>query len=48
MATKPKTITIKEELIKKLQDHHKKYGSNDSGVINIALEEYFKKLNKTK
>ena len=48
MATKPKTITIKEELIKKLQEHHKKYGSNDSGVIGIALEKYFDELKKKK
>lgn len=46
MGTKPKTITLKEELIKKLQDHHSKYGSTDSGVINLALEKYFEELKK--
>jgi len=38
-----KSITIDEELDKKLQELHKKNGSTDSGVINIALREYLKK-----
>jgi hypothetical protein len=48
MVTKKKSITIKEELDDKLRKHNKIYGSTDSGVINIALEEYFNKLNKKK
>ena len=43
MAKVKKSITIDEKLDKKLQEHNKKYGSKDSGVISLSLEQFFKK-----
>lgn len=43
MAKVQKSITIDEELDKKLREHHKEYGSKDSTVISIALDQYFNK-----
>lgn len=39
-----KSVTIDEELESKLKKHHEKFGSTDSGVISIALKDYFKKI----
>ncbi len=44
MGTVKKSITVEEELEKKLQKYRDKFGSTDSGIINIALKDYFKKI----
>jgi len=44
MPSVKKSVTIEEELDEKLRTHHEKYGSTDSGVIAIALKDYFKKV----
>lgn len=46
MASVKKSVTIDEELERKLQEFREKFGSTDSGIISIALKEYFEKFKR--
>ncbi|AHJ88635.1 hypothetical protein GBK2_37 [Geobacillus phage GBK2] len=43
-----KTYYMEEAIVKRLERHEKETGANKSRVVNLALKEYFERLEKQK